>query len=196
MKLNRNWIIVLILAATAGFIALQNRVAPAPVDVIETPSITSTSTITFTDTPTVTPAYEGCAYMWAYHDAPELTQKIDSAIRAIDPAASANVNLFGEDCIFADGHSTFGAMETDFYVHLPVNDLANEEVFGNWMAQVLPLIAQIPREEIQGSYGFVEFWFEKTSTEKVVVRVPIQQYKNEAQGKTGAELFRMFFVTP
>jgi hypothetical protein len=83
-------------------------------------------------------------------------------------------------------------METDFHVNLPVDDLANEEALGNAMAQVLPIIVNIPREEIQGKYGFVEFWFEKNETEHVVVRVPIQKYIDEAQGKTGTELFRMF----
>lgn len=113
MKRNRNWIIGLILTATAGFIALQSGIAPAQDKATQLPFVTNTSTIAFTNTPTVTPAYEGCAYTWAYRDAPVLTQKIDFAICAIDPAARANVNLFGEDCVLADGRSAFGAMETD-----------------------------------------------------------------------------------
>ena len=59
-----------------------------------------------------------------------------------------------------------------------------------------PSLSEIPREEIQGNYGFVEFWFEKNEAEHVIVRVPIQKYMDEAQGKTGAELFRMFSVAP
>lgn len=121
---------------------------------------------------------------------------IDSEIRAIEPAASGNASFYGEDCVYADGHSTFGVMETDFYIRIPVDDLTNEDFLGNWMAQVLRLIAQIPLEEIQGSYGFVEFWFEKNDAEHVIVRAPIRQYNDEAQGKTGAELFRMFYTMP
>lgn len=197
MKLNKNWIVVLVLTATAGFVAVQSKIVPVPFDVTEIPSNTDTPTISvFTEISTITPAYEGCAYMWAYHDAPELTLKIDSGVRAMDTSAKANAKFYGEDCVYADGHSTFGAMETDFYIYFPVDDLTNEEAFGNWMAKVLPLIAQIPREEIQGNYGFVEFWFEKTDLDKMVVRVPIQQYNDEAQGKTGADLFRMFNVAP
>ena len=55
---------------------------------------------------------------------------IDEEIRAIDPAASGNASYYGEDCVYADGHSTFSAMETDFYVRIPVDDLTNEEAFG------------------------------------------------------------------
>jgi hypothetical protein len=188
MKRNRNLIIGIILTATAGFVALQNGFAPASDSVTQTPGIT--------DTATVAPFEGSCAYIWAHHDAPELTQKIDTAVRAINPAASASADLFGENCVYTDGRSTFGAMETDFYAHLPADDLTNEEAFGNWMAQVMQIIVQTPREEIQGNYGFVEFWFEKNDAEHVIVRVPLQKYIDEAQGKTGAELFRIFYVAP
>ena len=196
MKQKRNLIIAIILSVTAGAIALQNGVAPASVDATGTPSITSTFTIVFTDTPTVTPAYEGCAYMWAYRDAPELTEKLDSTFRAIDPVIHARAELFGEDCVYADGHSTFGVMETNFYVRIPVDELTNEEAFGNWISQILKIILEFPREEIQGNYGFVEFWFEKSESEHVIVRVPIQLYINNTHGITGAALFRMFHNFP
>jgi hypothetical protein len=196
MKRKKNWIIGVLLTATAGFFALQNGLTPGSVDSSITPTNTNISIIAITDTPTATSADEGCAYMWANHDAPELTGKLDAAIHSLNPKASANVSLYGEDCVYSDGKSTFGAMETDFYIHLVVDDLTNEKAFGNWMAQALPLITQIPREEIKGSYGFVEFWFEKTDKEKVVVRVPIQKYMDDAQAKNGAELFHMFNVIP
>lgn len=196
MKRYRNWIIALVLSATAGAIALQNQLVPESVDATETPTNTSTPAIIFTDTPTITPAYEGCAYMWAYRDAPELTEKLDSTFRAIDPVINARAELFGEECVYADGHSTFGVMETDFYVHISVDELTNEENLGNWMAQVLPFIAQLPREEIQGNYGFVEFWFEKTEMDHVIVRVPVQLYINNARDVTGTALFQMFHNFP
>ena len=187
MNRKRNWIIGVILTAATGFVALQNGFAPAVDSATPTPGITETATSAPVDGP--------CAYVWAHHDAPELTQKIDDAVHAIDPATTARAELFGEDCVYADGRSTFGAMETDFYVRLPTDDLTNEEALGNWMAQVLPIVAEIPREEISGNYGFVEFWFEKNDAEHMIVRVPIQKYIDEAQGKTGAELFRMFYST-
>jgi hypothetical protein len=184
----RNWIIGIVLTATAGYFALQNGIAPTTDSVTQTPGIT--------DTAATAPVDEVCAYVWAYHDAPELTQKMDEAVKALNPNARARVSLYGEDCVYADGHSTFGAMETDFYVNLSVDDLTNEEAFGNWMAQVLPIVAEIPREEIQGNYGFVEFWFEKNDAEHVIVRAPIQEYLDNGQGKTGAELLQMFAIQP
>src|SRR3990172_9453746 len=196
MKHKRNWIIAIILSAAAGFVALQNVAAPTHDDATPDPVLTITAETPLIRSETLTPTYEGCAYVWAYHDAPELTEKVDAAIGALNEEASARASLFGEDCIYADGQSTFGAMETDFYVHLPVDDLTAEEAFGNWMAQVLPIITQIPREQIQGNYGFVEFWFEKNEAEQIILRVPIQKYLDEAQDKTGADLFRMFENPP
>ena len=149
-----------------------------------------------TETPTSVQPIGQCAYVWAYHNADELSAMIEEKIHALDPAASGNASFYGEDCVYADGQSTFGAMETDFYVHKPVDDLTNEEVFGNWMSQVLQIVIEIPRERIQGNYGFVEFWFEKSDNEHVIVRVPIQQYMDDAHGITGAALFRMFYVAP
>jgi hypothetical protein len=196
MKKNRIWIIGIVLTATAGFIALQNLTAPAVDEVLPTPFITNTSAIIFTDTPTPTPAYEGCGFMWAYHNAPDLTEKINTAVRNLYPDASARAEFFGEDCVFADGSAKFSAMETDFYVQLPVDNLTDEETFGNWMAQVLPLIVQTPEEEIQGNYGFVEFSFIKSEAERIIFRVPIVTYVAEAKEKSGAELFRFFHTPP
>lgn len=189
MKHKRNWIIGLVLSVIAALIALQNAAAPTQEDTVPNSVITETIEIS-------TPTYAGCAFVWAYHDAPELTEKVDMAVRALDERASARASLFGEDCVYGDGHSTFGVMETDFYVHLPVEDLTAEEALGDRIAQVLPIITQIPREQIQGNYGFVEFWFEKNEAEQIILRVPIQRYLGEGQNKTGSELFRMFYNPP
>jgi hypothetical protein len=193
MKRKQNVVIAIVLSVAAGFLALQNVSAPAPNEITPTPL----TEIVAKEIPiTEAPLPETCAYVWAYHDAPELTEKLYAAVQNINPAASARAQLFGEDCVYSDGRSTFGAMETDFYIRAPADDLTNEESFGNWMAQILPIVTGIPRGEIQGNYGFVEFWFEKNEAEHVIVRVPIQKYMDEAQGKTGAELFRLFSTAP
>lgn len=195
MKHKRNWVIGIILSATAAFAALQN--AAAPTDGINTPEVIATISATAEASPTAAESYGGCGYMWAYQDDPELTAKVDEAIRQLDPAASARAQQFGEDCVYEDGHSTFSALETDFYVHLPIEDLTDNEAFGNWMAQVMPLITKIPREEIKGNaYGFVEFWFNKSETEHLVVRVPIQKYLDDGQNKTGDTFLQLFIETP
>jgi len=149
-----------------------------------------------TDPPTTAPSNGQCAYVWAYHNADELSAMIDEGMRDLDPSASGNASFYGEDCVYEDGHSTFGAMETDFYVRIPVTDLTDEDAFGEWISQVLRMVLEFPPELVQGNYGFVEFWFEKTADEHVIVRVPIQQYVDGTHGITGADLFRMFYVKP
>jgi hypothetical protein len=178
MKHKRNWLIGIAISATAGFIALQSVNAP-------------------THESQIVPTEPFCAYTWATKDAPELTKQFDSAVKALHPEATATVYFFGEDCNYMDGTPpTFGVMETDFTVRLPVDDFSDEEAFGNWIAQVMDAALQLPEEEIQGKYGFVEFWFEQSETEHITFRVPISQYQTEAQGKTGAELFRMYYLKP
>lgn len=190
MKSQKNWLIPLILTVAAGAVMLRNNLAPAPV-----PNTDANIAITATES-TTPPTEEKCAYTWAYADAPELTEKFSTLIVSLASEADAHASLYGEDCVYADGRRDFRAMETDFYVRLPVTDLADEEAFGNWMAQVMQIVINIPREEVQGNYGFVEFWFNKSETEYVIIRAPIQQYKDEAQGKSGVELYKMFSDAP
>lgn len=151
-------------------------------------------TITPTPSVTITPTYEGCYYIWAHQSLPEVTEKLDAAIRELQPTASANASAFGEDCVYADGHSTFGAMETDFYVYLSIESRSDEDAMGNWIAQVMPVIDQLTG--IPGKPGFVEFTFQDNEASPLVVRVPVYKYKTEAQGITGAKLFRLFYTTP
>jgi hypothetical protein len=186
----------IILATLVGAGVLARNLISAPPQ--PTPStVTVSMTISAaSDIPTAAEAIDQCGYMWATHNAHELSSMIDEEIRAIDPATSGNASYYGEDCVYADGHSTFSAMETDFYVRIPVEDLANEEAFGEWISQVMKIVIAFPREQIQGNYGFVEFWFEKSEEEHVIVRVPIQKYMDGAQGITGAALFRMFYSPP
>jgi hypothetical protein len=186
----------IILATVIGVGVLARNLLSTPPQ--PTPNADSVS-MTFpspTEIPTTAEADGQCGYMWATHNADELSAMIDEEIRAIDSAASGNASYYGEDCVYADGHSTFSAMETDFYVRIPVDDLTNEEDFGDWISQVMKIVIAFPREQIQGNYGFVEFWFEKSEGENVIVRVPIQKYMDGTHGITGAALFRMFYVSP
>jgi hypothetical protein len=189
MNTKRNWTIAIVISAAAGVFALQNVSAPSLPNLPgETPGVTSTATHT------ATPTYEGCGYMWAYHDDVELSAKINDSVQAINPSASARVQLFGEDCVYADGHSTFGAMETDFYVQLPADDLGAEEEFGNWIKQSMDLIAALPPTEVSGRKGFVEFSFMRNETEQIIMRIPMDAYLSSTPGISGMELFRKFYV--
>lgn len=188
IKKYRNWIIGVALTAAAGAATLQSGLAPSAATPLPPPTID-------TPTQTVTPTAQPCGYMWAYEDAPELGEKIRAAVQGIDPKVTARAQAFGENCVHPDGSvGYFAAMETDVYIRLTVEDLTAEESFGNFMGQALPLIAQIPESEFPGGYGFVEFWFEKNDAEHIIVRVPILDYLSKAQGKSGLELFRLFYV--
>lgn len=190
MKKSIPYIIIATLAG-AGVLAQNLFNAPQPAS-----TATVTSTVQPTDTPTAAASAGQCAYTWSYHNADELSAMIDAEMRDLNPAASGNASFFGEDCVYADGHSTFGAMETDFYVRIPVADLTNEDALGEWISQVLRVVLDFPRELFQGNYGFVEFWFEKSASEQLIVRVPIQRYMDGTHGISGAALFRMFYVEP
>lgn len=186
--------IVLATLIGAGVLARNLLSAPSqPTSIADSASMTVPAATEIS----ITAEADGqCGYMWATHNADELSAMIDEEIRTIDPATSGNASYYGEDCVYADGHSTFSAMETDFYVRIPVDDLKNEEAFGDWISQVMKIVIAFPSEQIQGNYGFVEFWFEKSESEHVIVRVPIQEYMDGTHGITGAALFRMFYVVP
>jgi propanediol utilization protein len=58
-------------------------------------------------------------------------------------------------------------------------------------------IEKIPPEEISGPQpGFVQFTFSKSDTEQINVRIPIRDYMDKAGGKSGTELFKLFYTPP
>jgi hypothetical protein len=147
---------------------------------------------------TITPRHESCYIQWSYQDVPEISEKLDKEIKAINPNAQAKASAFGEDCVYPDGHTTlFNAMETDFYIHLTVSDLKDFKSFGNWVVQGMTIVEGLTNDLIVSpKLGLVEFWFIKNDSEIVPVRVPIEKYNNEATGKSGEELFRTFYIYP
>jgi hypothetical protein len=186
MNSKRNLTIGIVLTAAAGFIALQHGKTPTLGNETEAPFAA------FTETATAT--YEPCAYMWASHDDLNLSPKIDEAVRAIESTASASAKRFGEDCVYADGHSTFGTMETDFYIYFPAEDLSKEENLGDLARQVMDIIIALPEDDVQGNKGFVEFSFGKTDTEQIVFRVGIHDYLEIPPSTTGIELLNNFYT--
>jgi hypothetical protein len=167
-------------------------------DTVPATAIIPSSTVIPTLNPTVDTTYEGCAYQWAYQDLPELTAQFDSAVKNLIPNSNSHATAFGENCIGADGQVLkFLAMETDFYVFIAVDVLDDYETFGNWIAQVMQIVMGLLPELVAGPKpGYVAFRFAKNDSEFVALSVPIQQYKDTASGKTGEELFNMFYVKP
>ena len=136
-----------------------------------------------------------CAFSWGQQSLQELTAIFETSIKELNSEASARATAFGEDCNYPDGRKVFLAMETDFYIDLPVTDLSSFETFGNWIAQTIPVTASLPPDLIEGPHtGFVEYRFMKNNGEQLIVRVPIQEYKNSSQGKTGEGLFQLFYT--
>jgi hypothetical protein len=130
-----------------------------------------------------------CGYVWAYNDLPELTGRLQQVL----PTEQVRAQAFGEDCVYADGHAVFSALETDFYVVGHIESLQNEEELGNRMAKALVAVLALPAEEAPGVRpGFVEFRFSGAGADSIVVRVPIEQFETAAMGMTGAKLFRLF----
>jgi hypothetical protein len=137
-----------------------------------------------------------CAFSWANKSLEELTDVFDAAIKKLNPNAAARASAFGEDCIYQDGSRKFLAIETDFYIELPVTDLKDLETLGKWMAQTMPFVMLMPADMVEGPQtGYVEYRFTKSESEFLIVRVPIQVYNDSAKGKTGEELFRLFDST-
>lgn len=139
---------------------------------------------------TITPAYEGCAYQWAQKDLPELSSEFQQAIQALQPEAQASAFAFGEDCVYADGHSVFSAMETDFNITLQMSDLSDEDDLGEWIAKVMQVIKNIPAEEIVGPQpGRVSLEFQSGSEQKFV-NFYVNKYQSLPAGLTNTEIYQ------
>jgi hypothetical protein len=139
-----------------------------------------------------------CGYQWAYESLPELTAQFDEAVKALIPNSSSHATAYGENCVGNDGQVIrFLAMETDFYVIVTVETLDDYETFGDWIYDVMQVVDGFPPEDLAGPQpGFVEFRFEKSFSENISFRVPIQGYSEASGGKTGKELFHLFFLRP
>lgn len=145
---------------------------------------------------TLTPSGDlrgNCYYNWAYEELPELSAQVDAAIKAIQPQGSGRAQAFGENCIYEDGHSDFLAMETDFYVTLPVDDLQDKETLGNWIARGMAALESFPPGETPGPMpGKVTFIFEAMEQEKYL-SVMIAEYNQLPAGLDGAALYNALF---
>jgi hypothetical protein len=144
-----------------------------------------------------TPTYEGCAYVWASKDMPQLSRNFNTELQAIGADASGMAYAYGENCVYADGHSTFGAKETDFRVGVKVTSVHDEAALGDWIRKVMQVVLAIPAAELQGpESGRVDFDFKQPDPAEIFVSVPIDKYRSEAQGLEGAQLFRYFYTGP
>jgi len=167
----------------------QTATPPAPPRVAP---VTALAVADITPTP-----YEGCFYVWATKELPELSQRLDRALQTLGQDVSARAYAYGEDCVFADGHATFSALETDFIVQVRVKDMRDERALGNWIRAVMEAVLALPNPEVPGPRpGRVDFLFRASESEGLPVSVRIEPYRSQARGLHGAELFRFFHNSP
>ncbi|GEM_PF-570321 len=159
-----------------------------PVD-DETPDAYSLAT----ETPIIAPTYEGCYYVWAYHALPEISEKVDKAVKTLQPEASGSAQAYGEDCVYADGHTEFGAMETDFYVTVMVKNLKDKKELGNWLIAVMKTLDAFPRGLVPGGQdGVVQITF-KMKEDQRIFNIHISEYKKLNPGMNGEEVMQALF---
>ena len=194
--MNRRILVTLVaLALTAEACA---SVAPtAPIPQVSGPNTLPVPSEFVPTAVPITPTYEGCAYVWGSQQLPELSSQLNSTLQKMSMDATGLAYTYGENCVYGDGHQTFGAMETDFRVGVKVVSVRDEAALGDWIFKVMQIILDLPPEEIEGPQpGRVDFDFKQPDPAELFVTVPIDKYLREATGLKGAELFRLFYTNP
>ena len=144
-----------------------------------------------------TPTFEGCAYVWASQQLPELSRLLNASLQQTSADVTGLAYAYGENCVYADGHETFSAMETDYRIGVKVKDVHDEAALGDWIAKVMLIVDALPAAETRGPQpGRVDFDFKQPDPAELFVSVPIEKYHREAKELKGVELFRLFYTNP
>jgi hypothetical protein len=188
------FVTVILTACSLGNIPPQ----PPPVSTTQAASPLPPTALTplTSEISSLTPDPNNCGYQWAQQDLPELSASFQESIQGLEPNAQASAYAFGENCVLSDGTiARFLAMETDFNVALPVDDLANEAVLGRWIVNVMDVIQSIPAEQIVGPRpGRVSIVFQ-SGTAQSVLNFYIDQYQALPDGLSHTEIYEAL-LTP
>ena len=140
---------------------------------------------------------QGCYYVWATQELPDLGEKLQGNLAAASSLVQASAYAFGEDCRQPDGTTTFLAMETDFRVRIPVRTITDEAALGDWISRVMLAVEALPIAELPGTRpGRIEFEFEDDASQSLRLIVEISRYLTEARDLNGATLFQHFHPSP
>jgi len=133
----------------------------------------------------------GCGFQWAQQDLPELSSLFQQSVQELQPEAQAYAFAFGENCVLADGTvDRFIPMETDFNITLQVADLADQDVLGGWIVEVMQVIENTPPDLIVGPRpGRVSIIFKSGSGSAGAIFY-IDQYRGLPAGISNAEIFQ------
>jgi len=179
-------LVLLAFIILAFYFAWKPEAAPI---VKSPPSVLTEEPLAIDITPSVESSSQ-CAYTWAYKDLPEISAEFKAAVKALLPEADGHASAFGEDCLSADGRAvSFGAMETDFYVIIPVSDLNDNDALGNVVAQLLPIMDNFPLSKLSGpKEGFLEITF-RAGEDQRVFRIPLPRGRElREQSLSGVKL--------
>ena len=145
----------------------------------------------------VSPTYDGCYFVWASQDLPELSRKLNAELQNISTDVTGLAYAYGENCVYGDGHQTFSARETDFRVGIKVTTVKDEATLGVWISKVMPIVLALPEDQLQGpQQGRVDFDFKQPDPADLFVTVPIDKYLREADDLKGAALLHLFLPNP
>lgn len=102
---------------------------------------------------TAVAGYSDCWWNWARQPLPDLSRRVQDALDATGIAgASVYVEAYGENCYDGESNAVqyFAAMETDFYVTLPVEDLEDIAALGELVEGVLAVLDGFPPQSTPG----------------------------------------------
>jgi len=141
--------------------------------------------------PTQDYASTDCGFTWANEPLPEISSEFNQALQEVLPEAEGFAQAYGENCLTNEGEVLrFLAMETDFYITLQVENLENKRVLGEYVEQVMEVLADFPIGETPGPQpGYIGITFEAPgdSLRLWVMRTDVAAALEE--GLRGAELF-------
>jgi hypothetical protein len=141
---------------------------------------------------TDTPADQPCYFNWATQPLPDLSAKIQAAIDAAGlKNVTATAEAFGENCYDSQTNQpvSFSAMETDFRLSVPVDNLKDNEKLGNLLNEILTVLDGFTSETTQAPQpGYVGVTF-RTGNDELRLWFLVEDGKSaRALGLHGAAL--------
>jgi hypothetical protein len=125
-----------------------------------------------------------------------LSQTVDDAVKTLDPNAEGWVEGLMQDCLDNTVLTRTIVFGMWFYIDKPTPN-KDFKFFGTWIIDVMNLLDTIPRVDhaVNAQPTLVYFRFYAPS-ELLDVTVSIQEYWAKTGGKSGEEVFRMFYAEP